>query len=499
MESDDDYCDDFDACIEYEDEDGDQVELEKIETGPDKDSEDKYPYEVLSTDKIVKDMLESIKSIGAIIEIPATTTRILLHHFKWDREKLLDKFYSGNRSQLFKDAHVVDPATESSLPEAVGELAVVDTEEDCAICFMPLARNLMTGLKCGHRFCGDCWDEYLTTKIMEEGECQTISCPAHKCDILVDDKTVMRLIKISEVKVKYEYLITNSFVQFNRMLKWCPSPGCNNAIKVQYSDFKLVKCSCGYTFCFKCTSKWHEPVNCELLEKWMSRVDEDSATSAWIGLNTKDCPSCATPIEKNGGCNWMYCSKCKFGFCWMCLKKTEDHFCKCNRFQDRAEDASRDPKKENKSALRKYLHYSDRYMNHANSLKLESNLYDAVKEKMYEMQRMTNLTWAEVLFLKNAVDTLCRCRTTLMYTYAFAYFIVKNNQFNIFEDNQEDLERATESLSQFLEQDLKNEDLGEIKQKVMNKSSYCENRRKALVDHVYEGYERDWWFYLNMH
>lgn len=26
-----------------------------------------------------------------------------------------------------------------------------------------------TGLECGHKFCMQCWSEYLTTKIMEEG------------------------------------------------------------------------------------------------------------------------------------------------------------------------------------------------------------------------------------------------------------------------------------------------------------------------------------------
>ena len=71
----------------------------------------------------------------------------------------------------------------------------------------------MYGLECGHRFCTDCWNEYLTTKIMEEGVGQTISCAAHNCDILVDDASVMRLIRDPKVKLKYQHLITNSFVE----------------------------------------------------------------------------------------------------------------------------------------------------------------------------------------------------------------------------------------------------------------------------------------------
>lgn len=49
----------------------------------------------------------------------------------------------------------------------------------------------MTGLECGHKFCAKCWAEYLTSKIIDEGMGQTISCAAFGCDILVDDATVM--------------------------------------------------------------------------------------------------------------------------------------------------------------------------------------------------------------------------------------------------------------------------------------------------------------------
>lgn len=48
---------------------------------------------------------------------------------------------------------------------------------------------------------------------MEEGMGNKISCAAHACDILVDDQTVMNLITDNKVKLRYQHLITNSFVE----------------------------------------------------------------------------------------------------------------------------------------------------------------------------------------------------------------------------------------------------------------------------------------------
>ena len=115
---------------------------------------------------------------------------------------------------------------------------------------------------------------------------------------------------------------------------------------------------------------------------------------------------------------------------------------------------------------------------------------------MEEMQQH-NMSWIEVQFLKKAVDILCECRRTLMYTYVFAYYLKKNNESEIFEvfnkfdsniyivlflmnyffyfslqDNQKDLENATETLSEYLERDISATNLVDIKQKVQDKYRY---------------------------
>ena len=315
---------------------------------------------------------------------------------------------------------------------------------------------MMTGLECCHTYCTTCWTHYLSSKINDEGASQSIECPEFNCNILVDDQTVMRLVKDSRTKLKYQQLITNSFVQVssyttvkeihililkifqcNRLLRWCPAPNCSNAIKVSTVEAKPVTCRCGHVFCFACSEKWHDPVRCHLIKKWIKKCDDDSETSNWISANTKECPKCGAVIEKDGGCNHMICKNqsCKADFCWVCLGAWEPHgssWYNCNRYDEDDAKTAREGQEKSRAALNRYLHYCNRYMNHLQSLKFENKLYTMVKEKMDEMQQH-NMSWIEVQFLKKAVDILCECRRTLMYTYVFAYYLRKNNQCEIFE------------------------------------------------------------------
>lgn len=48
-------------------------------------------------------------SLLMLLKIPATTTRILLNHFKWDKEKLMERFYDGDQEKLFAEARVINP------------------------------------------------------------------------------------------------------------------------------------------------------------------------------------------------------------------------------------------------------------------------------------------------------------------------------------------------------------------------------------------------------
>lgn len=104
--------------------------------------------------------------------------------------------------------------------------------------------------------------------------------------------------------------------------------------------------------------------------------------------------------------------------------------------------------------LNRFLHYFNRYSNHQQSMKFEAELYNKVNSRIQELTEGQGQAWNEVKFLKSACDILSKARQLLMITYVFAYFVIQNNQSIIFEDNQRDLELATEQLSEYLERDI---------------------------------------------
>lgn len=333
---------------------------------------------------------------------------------------------------------------------------------------------------------------------MEEGACTEISCAESGCDIIVDDETISHMIKDERVRNKYNQLMTKSFVASNRFLRWCPAPDCLNAVKVNSMEFFPIECSCGHVFCFNCGEKWHEPARCVIMKSWTKRCSGESAekidceTANWILSYTKECPKCKASIEKNGGCNHMTCRKCRFEFCWMCLQDWAKHGYQqsCNRYEDDKEAEARDTARAN---LQRYIHYWSRFQNHQQSLKAEKKQSLEVSNKMEELQRY-NMSWVEVQFLKSASDILCNCRQTLMYSYPFAFYLAKNNNSLIFEDNQQNLETSTEKLAQFIEKDIEEyTDIPSMKQSILDISKFCEARRKILVQHINEGYDSDFW------
>lgn len=457
-----------------------------------KREQEEIDYELLNQAEVMTELTAIANDTAAVIGFSPAVCKILLHSFHWNKEFLIEKFYeTGDKDRFLKSCHVIMPGPTSSTQT----IKNANEKSTCQICFDD---SCLTGLSCGHKFCCACWRRYLHVKIKDE--CDWLApCPGAKCIIRLDEDMVYKLVDDQLVLTAYKKLVVNSFVQSNQRLKWCPGTDCGLVAKVAHPECRSIVCNCRTVFCFACSNEWHEPVCCEMLKKWLKKCNDDSETSNWLSANTKDCPKCQVTIEKDGGCNHMTCKNvaCRFEFCWTCLGAWKPHgsgWYSCNRFDDSDAKKARDDQERSRAALQRYLHYYNRFVNHKNSLKLECKLYKEVQEKMRQMQ-LQEYSWIETQYLRKAVDVLSECRRTLMYTYAFAYYLEQNNTATIFQDNQKDLELATEQLSELLEKelDVDKDQLKTWKQTVQDKYRYVQHRRVVLLKHVTEGNARNEW------
>lgn len=452
-------------------------------TTPATASEESAPYVCLRPEDIVEEQLVAVSEVNSIMGISPSVAKALLMHCKWDKDRLLDEYYSGSQEKLFEAARVVNPS-KIRRTEAV-DPTTLDT---CGICFDDVPMKDMSSLDCEHLFCLMCWDRHLHTQVAAGTE--SITCPAVGCAMPVDEYTVSRLLQDPESAKTYKQLISRTFVRGNPRVVWCPSTGCNNAVKMTSPEARVVTCLCGTSFCFLCRQPPHDPTPCALLRLWLQKCRDDSATAAWITTNTKECPQCTVSIEKNGGCNHMTCRTCRHEFCWICMGKWSEHqgnFYQCNKFKEDLIAASGDKKTESRRAMERYLHYFRRFQSHHESSALEARLAKAVRDRQEDLQR-ANRSWIEVQYLKDALSILADCRSVLKFSYAFVFYALRNATLEIFEIHQSALEQATEELSEMLE---KKTEAAEAEQRgrILDKGAYCLNLRTVLVKFVREGLE----------
>jgi len=179
----------------------------------------------------------------------------------------------------------------------------------------------------------------------------------------------------------------------------------------------------------------------------------------------------------------------------------------CNRFDEKSSKDARDQQAKSRVLLERYLHYFNRYANHEQSAKLANDFYQRTEKMMEEMQLRSDFSWIEVQFMRKALDVVLDCRSTLKWTYCFAYYLERNNQTTLFEDNQRDLEVAVESLNELIERQVPNfEDpdqktrLVEWKQLVLDKTEYCARRKDVLLEDTCRGLaEGRWEFNASLH
>ncbi|XP_075511234.1 putative E3 ubiquitin-protein ligase ARI2 isoform X2 [Primulina tabacum] len=442
---------------------------------------------------------EDLQRVVDLISLREQHARTLLIHHRWDVEKLIAVYVEKGKAFLFSEAGVaadkfadLDPLEPSSVK--------------CNICMDDVPAQEVTAMECGHCFCDNCWTEHFVVKI-NEGQSKRIKCMAHKCNAICDEAIVRKLVGIKnpDLAEKFERFLLESYIEDNKMVKWCPSiPHCGNAIRVENDEFCEVECSCGSQFCFSCLSEAHSPCSCLMWELWTKKCRDESETVNWIAVHTKPCPKCHKLVEKNGGCNLVSCI-CGQAFCWLCGGATgrehswsqiANHSCGRYKQDDekKAEYGMRD--------LYRYMHYHNRYKAHTDSFKQESRLSEIIIGKISNLEakdsKLRDFSW-----VTNGLHRLFRSRRSLSYSYPFAFYMFGDDLFkdemtneekeikkNLFEDQQQQLESNVEKLSKLLEErfdEYSEKRVMHVRMQIINLSAITDN----LCKQMYECIEND--------
>ncbi|CAN0859886.1 Probable E3 ubiquitin-protein ligase ARI7 [Linum grandiflorum] len=319
-------------------------------------------YTILSEVDIRRRQDDDVARIATVLSISKVAASILLRYYNWSVSKVHDAWF----------------ADEEKVRKAVGlleEAAVTfpdGREMTCGICFETYPCAKLHAAACGHPFCNSCWAGYIGTAINDGPGCLMLRCPDPSCAAAVGQDMINAL-AAKEDREKYNRYFIRSYIEDNRKTKWCPAPGCDYAVDFIVGSASYdVSCGCSYSFCWNCTEEAHRPVDCGTVAKWILKNSAESENMNWILANSKPCPKCKRPIEKNQGCMHITCTPpCKFEFCWLCLGAWSEHgertggFYACNRYETAKQEGAYDDAEKRremaKNSLERYTHYYERW------------------------------------------------------------------------------------------------------------------------------------------
>ena len=225
-----------------------------------------------------------------------------------------------------------------------------------------------------------------------------------------------------------------------------------------------VSCLCGHVFCGHCMQRSrlsvesHAPAPCADVESWMKKSQSEGLNINWILVNTKSCPKCQRPIQKNAGCMHMTCTQCRHEWCWVCAGPWSEHgqqtggFNSCNRYANHGnpgapasgndlphpDDDDHDPTEDGrrrkrvvgateakalaKRHLDRYVHYCERYeFNDVGAKQARQDLEKTIA-RMENLGRQLGETQVGLYFLRHAWEGIVKGHTVLKWSYCYCYY-----------------------------------------------------------------------------
>ncbi|KAG7568721.1 IBR domain [Arabidopsis thaliana x Arabidopsis arenosa] len=406
-------------------------------------------YVVLKEEDIHKHQRDDIERVSTALSLSQVEATVLLLHFHWSVSKIEDEWFT-DEERIRKTVGIPK--------EPVVDVNGREVDIQCGICFESYTRDEIATVSCGHPYCKTCWTGYITTKIEDGPGCLRVKCPEPSCSAAVGQDMIDKVSNKEDKEKYYRYFLRSYVEEVGKRTKWCPSPGCECAIDLSVgsgsgSSSYDIYCLCSHSFCWNCTEDAHSPVDCDTVSKWIFKNQDESENKNWMLANSKPCPKCKRPIEKNDGCNHMTCSDpCRHQFCWICLEPHYGHGA-CNRF---VEEKAKSKRTLLQNEIKRYTHYYIRWANNQSSrLKAMSDLEKLQSVQLKQLSDKQSKPETDLQFTLDAWIQIIECRRVLKWTYAYGYYLHDLAKRQFFEYLQGEAETSLERLHHCAENELK--------------------------------------------
>ncbi|KAJ0230674.1 IBR domain-containing protein [Hirschfeldia incana] len=497
------------------------VESEEYDNSSDRDDENEFDcgyvveddsstpcsqqvnYVVLKEEEIRKRQEEDIKQVSTVFSITNVEASVLLLHYHWNVSKLNDEWFA-DEDKVRRTVGVL---------EGEGSIAVENPRKvKCGICFDKFRRINIVPVACGHIFCSTCWNGYISTSINDGSGCLMRKCPEPSCHVAIGRDMVEKVVS-EEDKEKYDRYFLRSYIEESRKMKWCPAPGCEHAVEFSATGTSInydVTCSCSHRFCWNCKEDAHSPVDCATVSQWILKNSAEAENTTWILANSKACPKCKRPIEKNHGCMHMTCGPpCKHEFCWLCLGAWSAHgsgtggYFACNKYEkvkrEGLYDEAERKREMAKSSLERYTHYYERWTSNEKSRKKAfGDLGMFLCEKIATLSGIQRVPETQLTFITDAWGQIIECRRVLKWTYAYGYYlpVSEDKKRCFFEYVQGEAESGLERLHKCVETETEvfqnaegpsEQEFNAFREKLTNLTSVTKTHFETMVNALENG------------
>ncbi|KOB68164.1 Ariadne 2, partial [Operophtera brumata] len=309
-----------DSDMEYSDNDGDDYDYYGGQDDCDMETIDRtksdpeyFLFTCLKVEEVEKLLNESIELLSNSLQITPSLAKVALHAYQWNAQEIINK-YKENANEVLVYSHVKPP---------MPAVQVGSSRSCCAVCAGTPPLQNYSALACGHYFCNDCWAMHFEVQIMQ-GVSNTIQCMAQQCEVRAPEDFVISHVPKPALRERYQQFMFKDHWLFRAWTR---------------EGARRVECQgCELLTCFSCGAAHHAPTDCATIRRWLTKCADDSETANYI----RD---------------------------WKCHGS---EYYECSRYKEDPNLTNDNQHAQAREALKKYLHYYERWENHARSLKAET-------------------------------------------------------------------------------------------------------------------------------